>query len=283
MTDIVGLGEAVIDWVVTVPHFPIRGEKVDAISEGRFPGGVVANYLVAASRLGAPCRFIGAVGKDIFGTVLIRDFVNEGIDISPLKTKGTTPVNYIFIHEGEKSIIQSPFMYETKLRLKDIKEKYIKKAKVLHTSLIHPELSRKAIEIAKKYNVKISIDLEPQITKRGWDNIKDMVLQADILFVSKGIIEKFSYQKLPIVIESRGAYGIAVYKPTSWKKYPAIKVDNIVDTTGAGDTFAGAFSVAFWIKGMSLEDSIKYGMRAASLKIQKLGARAGMPYAEDMA
>ena len=65
--DIIGLGEAVIDWVAQVPHFPNPDEKVDAISEDLFPGGVTANFLVAASRLGGNCGFIGAIGDDIYG------------------------------------------------------------------------------------------------------------------------------------------------------------------------------------------------------------------------
>lgn len=279
---IIGVGSAVIDWVVEVPHFPIKGEKLNAIKERLFSGGVVANYLVAASRLGAKTGFIGAVGKGFYGDILTKDFIREGVDISYLKRKGVTPINYIIIDNGEKTIIQSPCMKTTKINIRSLKERYIKKAMVLHTSLIHPELSRKAISIAKKHNVMVSIDLEAQITAKEWVNIKDLVLQADVLFTNKGVIKKIFYQRIPLTIESRGSEGVAVYKPDSWKKYPAVKVDNVVDTTGAGDTLAGAFSVAYWIKNMSLEDSVNYGLKAASLKIQKLGARSGMPYACDI-
>jgi len=55
------------------------------------------------------------------------------------------------------------------------------------------------------------------------------------------------------------------------------EIDDIIDTTGAGDTFNGAFSVAYWIHKWDLEKSVKYANAAASLKIQKLGARTGMP------
>ena len=65
--DIVGLGEVVVDWVAEVPHFPKPDEKIDALSENYFSGGVTANYLVAISRLGVSCGFIGAVGDDSYG------------------------------------------------------------------------------------------------------------------------------------------------------------------------------------------------------------------------
>ena len=50
--DIIGLGEVVVDWVSKIPHFPKPDEKIDALSENYFSGGVTANYLVAVSRLG---------------------------------------------------------------------------------------------------------------------------------------------------------------------------------------------------------------------------------------
>ena len=61
------------------------------------------------------------------------------------------------------------------------------------------------------------------------------------------------------------------------KRIPTYNIKNIVDTTGAGDAFNGAFSQAYWIKGWDLEKSCRYANAAASLKIQKLGARTGMP------
>ena len=72
--DIVGLGEVVIDWVTEIPHFPKPDEKINALSENIFPGGVTANYLVAVARLGGKSGFIGAVGSDPYGDFLISDF-----------------------------------------------------------------------------------------------------------------------------------------------------------------------------------------------------------------
>ena len=74
--DIIGLGEVVLDWVTEIPHFPQPDEKIDALSENYFPGGVTANYLVATARLGGKSGFIGAVGCDPYGDYLINDFVN---------------------------------------------------------------------------------------------------------------------------------------------------------------------------------------------------------------
>lgn len=295
--DIIGLGEVVVDWVTEIPYFPKPDEKVDAITENYFSGGVTANFLVAAARLGGSCGFIGAVGDDSYGDFLIQDFKKERIDTQlTLKKIGKkTPVNFIFVVKGEKTIIQSPHMKTTRLEITDLEETYISESKVLHTTLIHPKLSEKAINLAKQYDIKISIDLESQIAQRGWSRLKEMLLKADVLIpnkegakmitkcktpevAAKNLIEK----GIPIVIITLGNKGALVTTEESQYGIPAYKTDSIIDTTGAGDTFNGAFSVAYWIKKWNLEKSIKYANGAACLKIQKLGARTGMPYEPEL-
>ncbi|MFX1317192.1 MAG: carbohydrate kinase family protein [Promethearchaeota archaeon] len=290
--EIIGLGEVVVDWVTEVPYFPKPDEKVDALSENYFSGGVTANFLVAVARLGCSCGFIGAVGNDSYGDFLINDFKKENVDISfTIKKIGKkTPVNFIFIAKGEKTIIQSPHMHSTKLEIFDLAESYIAEAKLLHTTMIHPELTKKAIEIAMKHDVKISIDLEPQIAKQGWGNLKNALLKADILIPNKEgaklitncktpskAAESLIKKGIPIVIITLGRKGALVATKDFQKEIPSFKVDNVIDTTGAGDTFNGALSVAYWIKEMDLEKAIIYANAAAALKIQKLGARTGMP------
>lgn len=290
--EIIGVGEVVIDWVTEVPFFPKPDEKVDAISENCFPGGVTANFLVAAARLGGICGFIGAVGDDSYGDYLIRDFKRENVDTTNTikKLNKKTPVNFIFIAQGEKVIIQSPHMQTTKIELNNLNKEYIINSKILHTTMIHPEITEFAIDMAKKNKVKVTIDLESQIAKRGWDKLKRMILSADILIPNREgarIITSNQNVKesakilvkkgIPIVIITLGRDGVLITTKKHQKVIPAFKVDKIIDTTGAGDTFNGAFSFAYWIKHWDLESACRYANAAAALKIMNLGARIGMP------
>ncbi|MHA1804301.1 MAG: carbohydrate kinase family protein [Promethearchaeota archaeon] len=295
--DIIGLGEVVVDWVAEIPHFPKPDEKIDALSENYFAGGVTANYLVAVARLGVKCGFIGAVGDDHYGEFLLEDFKKENVDQShvikiPSKK---TPVNFIFVAKGEKTIIQSPHMKITRISPSDLDETYIINSKLLHTTLIHQDVSEKAIQIAKEHNVKISIDLEAQIAQKGWNALKNLLLSADILIPNKEGAKtitntstpqeaaKLLIKKgIPIVIITLGERGALVTTEQFQKEIPAFHVDPIIDTTGAGDTFNGAFSVAYWIKGWDLLQSVKYANAAAALKIKKLGARTGMPTKQEL-
>lgn len=295
--DIIGLGEVVVDWVAEVPHFPSPDEKIDALSENYFSGGVTANYLVAVSRLGGSCGFIGAVGDDSYGEFLIEDFKQENVDSSQLlKIRGKkTPVNFIFVAKGEKTIIQSPHMQTTKIESSDLNENYISKAKLMHTTIIHPEVTRKAITLAKNNGVKISVDLESQIALRGWEDLKDILLKVDILIPNKEGAKSITNSNtpeesakvlinkgIPVVIITMGSQGALITTKDFQKLIPSYKIDKIVDTTGAGDAFNGAFSFGYWIKGWDLEKSCRYGNAAASLKIQKLGARTGMPSEKEL-
>ncbi|MFX1556894.1 MAG: carbohydrate kinase family protein [Promethearchaeota archaeon] len=295
--DIIGLGEAVIDWVAELPHFPKPDEKVYALSENYFPGGVTANYLVAIARLGGHCGFIGAVGNDSYGDFLINDFKIERVDTAfTIKKRNVrTPVNFIFISKGEKTIIQSPHMLTTKIEISDLNECYIADAKLLHTTMIHPEVTEKAIEIAKENDVKVSIDLESQIAQKGWIKLKKMLLSADILIPNKEGAKVITNTNNPedaakilvkkgikTIIITLGSRGVLLTTQKFQKRIPAYSVKKIVDTTGAGDVFNGAFSYAYWIKGWSLEKSCKFANGAASMKIQALGARTGMPTEEKL-
>ncbi|MFW9865823.1 MAG: carbohydrate kinase family protein [Candidatus Thorarchaeota archaeon] len=290
--DIIGIGEVVLDWVAMVPHFPKPDEKVDAVSENYFPGGVTANFLVAVSRLGVSSGFIGAVGDDSYGDFLINNFKKENVDttFTLKKTEMRTPVNFIFISNGEKTIIQSPHMKTTKISVSELEESYIAESKLLHTTIIHPRVAERSIQIAKEHNVKISIDLEPQIAQRGWDSLKHILLKADILIPNKEgakMITKCNTPEesanelirrgIPMIIITLGAEGALLTTEDFQKKIPTFQIEKIIDTTGAGDTFNGAFSVAYWIRRWNLEKSIRYANAAASLKIQRLGARTGMP------
>jgi ribokinase len=290
--DVIGLGEVVIDWVAELPHFPKPDEKIYALSENYFAGGVTANYLVALARLGGYCGFIGAVGNDSYGDFLINDFKIEKVDTTFTFKKPNlkTPVNFIFISKGEKTIIQSPHMLTTKIEISDLNETYIADAKLLHTTMIHPKLTEKAIEIAKKSDVNVSIDLESQIAQIGWNKLKKMLLCADILIPNKEGAKAITNTNNPeeaakilvkkgikTVIITLGSRGVLITTAKFQKRIPTYSIKNIVDTTGAGDAFNGAFSYAYWIKGWSLEKSCKYANGAATMKIQALGARTGMP------
>lgn len=290
---IVGLGEVVVDWVAIIDHFPEPDEKIDSLSQSTFSGGVTANYNVAASRLGAKSAFIGAGGNDAYYNFLKNDFEKEKVLIDNFKAirEQETPVNFIFVVKktGEKVIIQSPYMQTTKLQVNDINETMFKDTKLLHSTGIHPDITLKAFKLAKKNDITISFDLEKQIAIRGLENLKPLLDQVDILMPNKAgamqltktgtpmeAANQFLKWGIKIVVVTLGNEGCIAITQDKKYKIPAIKI-NAVDTTGAGDTFCAAFDYSFNILNFNIDDACVFANVAAGLKIQKLGARTGMP------
>ncbi len=296
--EILGLGEVVVDWVSLIDHFPEPDEKIDSLRQYMFSGGVTANFSVATSRLGAKTAFFGAIGDDSYGNFLKNDFKNENVDCSYLitKEKKATPVNFIFVvkNTGEKVIIQSPYMHSTVPNMSDLDEEIFKNIKLLHTSAIYHDLTIKAIELAKKKNIFISLDLEKQIAIRGLSKLKPILQQVDLLIPNKAGAMQLTKKKNPveaakklldlgvkIIIITLGEQGALVVTKNKNVIIPAFKV-NPVDTTGAGDTFCAAICFSYVLKKFNIEKATLFANAAAALKIQNIGARTGMPSYEEV-
>ncbi|MHA1681570.1 MAG: carbohydrate kinase family protein [Promethearchaeota archaeon] len=288
---LIGLGEACVDWVAEIAHFPSPDEKIDATSESTFMGGVTANFLAGTSRLGVKSGFLGAVGDDVQGNFLLKGLADAGIDTTLVKKRGCSPVNFIMVarDSGEKVIIQSPYMQTTRLEPADIDPDYFSDARALHTTAIHGDLTLKCIDIAKKKGITVSLDLEKQISVRGMDALEPILEKVDILLpnkegaktlTGKSRIEDAASVLLDlgpkVVIMTLGSGGVLVTTNESQEKIPAYKVP-VKDTTGAGDAFCAGFVVSHVIRGMPLEDAARFGNAVSALKIQHLGATSGLP------
>ncbi len=296
--EILGLGEVVVDWVSLIDRFPEPDEKIDSLSQHMFSGGVTANFTVAASRLGAKTGFFGAIGNDSYGNFLKNDFKNENVDCSYLFTKKekATPVNFIFVvkNTGEKVIIQSPYMHSTIPNISDLDEKVFENIKLLHTSAIYHDLTIKAFELAQRNKVFISLDLEKQIALRGLSKLKPILQRVDLLIPNKAgalqltntknpeeAAKKFLDLGVKTIIITLGEQGALIVTKNINVIIPAIKVKP-VDTTGAGDTFCAALCYSYVLKKFNIERATLFANAAAAIKIQKMGARTGMPSYEQV-
>jgi len=292
--DIVGLGCVVMDWVNTVHHLPAEDEKVDVIKSEYYPGGVMANYVTGVARLGAKAGFIGAVGNDEFGELLLRDLINEGVDVSQVVIQDSpTPVNVIAVDgEGCKIILQSPLMQTVKPSIDDINEDYISQFKLLHVSCVHYDTCDVAVRYAKKHGVLVSFDLEKQVIDSvSREKLESILSCTDFLLPNKlGALEftgENDYESAAVklleygpkaVIITLGEQGCLLASKSglsgSATRIPAFPV-NPVDTTGAGDMFNAAWDYGF-LNGWSLSTIALFANAAAARSTLFEGARTGM-------
>ncbi|MHA1745532.1 MAG: carbohydrate kinase family protein [Promethearchaeota archaeon] len=291
--EILGVGEVCVDWTALVDHFPNPDEKIDSKSQDIFGGGVTANYCVAAARLGAKTGFFGAIGDDDYGNFLQKDFQQEGVDTHFLfrMSKKSTPVNIIVVNEqsGEKIIIQSPYMHTTIPQMDSFFPHHLNNVKLVHSSGIFPELTANIFREAAKQGIITSFDLEKQIAIWGLQKIKPILDYTQILLPNKAgamqltgtdnpeeAAQIFLDWGIKLVVITLGEGGAMAFTKEGKIHVPAYPV-RVVDTTGAGDTFCGAFTYTYGIKKWSIKKALRFGVAAASLKLQKLGARSGMP------
>lgn len=303
--DLIGLGSAIIDFAPGNLGVPLRQVK----SFVPFAGGSVSNLLVAASRLGLTTGFLGCVGEDEFGSFVIRDFEDEGVDTAcakRVKGRATGIAFYSVDKNGERHYVfyripgySDP---ETMLKPEDIREEYIAKARMLHLSesLLRKTQTRdtvfKVLQIAKENRVSVSYD--PNMRKELWDDREEMRgIQKQVLRLTDVFSATFEEASLVIggesaeesagkaldmgpstvVIRERSYYQVATQD--SRFRLPTFEV-KAVDTSGAGDAFNAGLLTGL-VKGWSPERAVKLGSAVAALKVMKIGTRAGLPNIEE--
>jgi len=294
--DVVSYGEVVVDLITLVERFPRGNEKIFAERVERHPGGVCANFAVAASRLGLETGFMGAVGDDVEGRFLVEALKREGVDVARLLTlEGKpSPVNIVLVEKGgNRVIVQSAYMLSTQLTPDDVDPGYIAGFRAFHTSAIIPGVAERASQAAKEKGLLISFDLEEQVAVYGLRAIRNILRNTDILLTGLGAsaiifpgagaldsLMRFARYGPKTVVAKLGEKGCAIVTKGRVERVPAFKVKP-VDTTGAGDAFDAA-CIYGTLKGMSPEEAGRFGNAAAALKCLRTGAQAGLPTREEV-
>ncbi len=273
-------------------------------------GGDTLNVAVAAARLGSSAAFITRVGDDPFAQALLTAWQREGIDISAVRVvPGFNAVYFISVAEsGERH-----FTYYRRgsaastLEPSDVPEQLVRRAKVVHFSGITQAISpsaraacRRLIHLAQRSGAAVSYD--PNFRPALWTAAEAREAMAEVLaagaiaFPSAGaeaaalfgtddfraIAEKCLAAGARLVAVKMGAEGCFVTDGREELHVPAAPACEVLDTTGAGDAFVGAF-VHAWLRGASLLEAAQLANIAGALACCKRGALAGLPTAEQAA
>ena len=285
--DIVVIGSINTDMVTETFKFPKTGETIIGNTFNMLHGGKGANQAVCASRLGAKVNFIGCVGNDANGNQSIANFKENNVNTKYIKKIDGVPTGVAMITVAEQDnsivIVQGANGEVTK----DVINENLSVIENADLVLLQLEIPFETVEYV--------IDLCHQ---RG---IKTVLNPAPARDISVELIEKVTYltpnetecaelfdleyeeclKKYPNkLIVTKGADGVDFYNGEEIINIPSHKV-NVVDTTGAGDSFNGALSVGI-VNGMKLHDAIEYGNKVASMAVQKLGAQTSMPFKEEV-
>lgn len=308
--EIICLGELLVEVMrteVDTPH-----GTVGANYRGPFPSGAPAIYINSAARMAKPFNFstgyIGVVGNDEFGQCIINKLREDGVDSSQIRAVNNTHTGIAFNQynsDGSRKFIfaagaagmTSP---------EDINEYYFNNVKNLHimgSALSISENSRdacyKAIKIAREKNPKVLISFDPNLRPEMLDiNIilkicQPVLNQANILLPSGEEAEMLAgvsggkeaclalLEKGPkIVVLKQGKEGCTIFTKEHQEgmHVKGFKAEE-KDPTGAGDSFGGAFLVAY-LAGWDLERCAKFANAVGALKVEHFGTMPNTTHEE---
>ena len=291
--DIIGIGCSAWDLLGTLNYYPQPGEKEKLSRFEGLPGGQIQTALVTATRLGGKTAIIDTVGDDPFGKAIVASLLREGIDITHLyeRTGKTSLVALCIIVEetGERAII---FSTGTKKFLKEeeIVRDFILNCRCLMLDNHHGKASSIAAEIAKEAHIPVVTDIERDnpYNEKLFCLGTHHILPEDYLFKytgekdpEKGLKAIYKNCKPKVAIVTLGAKGSIAYTGKDFIHQPAYKIENIVDTTGAGDVFHGAFASGL-ILNYDLKTNLQFASLVAALKCRELGGQTAIPYKEEL-
>lgn len=309
--DVIALGELLIDFTMNG-----KSEQGNNLFEAN-PGGAPCNVLAILRKLGKKTAFIGKVGDDQFGRLLRETIEEAGINSDNLLVDKEINTTLAFVHtfpdgDREFSFYRKPGA-DMMLKKEEIDEEAIAKARIFHfgtLSMTHDdvrEATKKAVELAKKNGLLISLD--PNLRPPLWSSLelaKEQMLAAmeycDILKISDNEIQFITgvedYDEgiqiirdrfqIPLVCLTLGKDGSRAYYKDIRVEVPGFAQEHVADTTGAGDTFCGSvlnYVLEHGIEDLSeenLKEMLTFANAAASLITTKKGAIRSMPEKEEI-
>ena len=287
MSKIVGIGANVCDTLYTIPNFPDEDTKLRAESSVQSGGGPCATGLVAASKLGAECAYIGTLTDDAAGVFLKGDLGKYGVSTEFVTVEKGYVSFSSSIWLNRKTSSRTCVFYKGNippLKLNDAQKQAIKNANILMIDGNEMDAALEGARIANESGTKVLYDAGGL-----YDGVENLLPYSDILIPSEEFATghtgaktaedaaKILYQKYSpeIVVVTQGKKGGIIYDGKEVKSYPAFIVEAL-DSNGSGDVFHGAFAFAL-NRGYNYYDACVFSSAVSALKCTKIGARAAVP------
>jgi sugar/nucleoside kinase (ribokinase family) len=296
MTQLVGLGTLAMDVLIQVDQLP--GPDGFAVVGARsfLPGGSGTNVITQAARLGADCAYIGKVGDDRLGSDIIASLAAEGVDTSGMHVlaSGTSLSTTVVVDAtGARFILLDIGDAFGSLRPEEVDLDAIAAATVFYTDLLPRDAALAGVRAAQAAGVPIVFGLEVGLpTMQGLgvsvEDVLEVIGLADVFLPCRegltglaGTDEleaglAFLTEHCPgASIVTLGAEGAVAVTGDGQRCTVSGFPISPIDTTGAGDAFAGAFLCLHYIDGLELTESVRLANAVAADSCTRLGARTG--------
>ena len=283
MKKIAVIGSINMDLTATAERHPKKGETVSGDNLQYLPGGKGANQAVAAARLGGDVSLFGCVGDDVFADRLLTGLNENGVDTSAIRRvpNVSSGIAMITVAEGDNTIVVIPGANRavTPSYLDEVKDAILSADILILQNEIPMETVLHAIDMGSKAGKVILYNPAPFAPLP--DGVMEKISyltpnehEATLLFPGEDLprlLQRFN-GKLIVTLGKDGALAWSDGNPIRIPPRPA----KVVDTTGAGDTFCGAFAYAL-SDDFPMEQALRFANTAASLSTEGYGAQSSMP------
>ncbi|MDQ0675159.1 ribokinase [Pseudarthrobacter siccitolerans] len=293
--EVLVIGSANLDYIVQVAAPPAPGETVLAKNMIKHPGGKGANQAVAAAKMGAEVRFVGCVGDDNDGALLLRELRAEGVDTTAVEivSHARTGLALVSVFDsGENSITVVPganfSLHPGRVKRAIAGGGANGTGAVVLQGEVKSEIIDAAAQAAEAVGARVVLNLAPYRAVA-----KETLSLCDPLVVNQSEAEAMVGFQIPEAAAAQQALTIllatvrsavitlggagACWADTSGSGHvPAPEVEAVMDTTGAGDAFVGALAAEL-SAGLSLRQATETGVRAGSFAVGRFGAQSSYP------
>lgn len=271
MTTLAVVGSVNLDFVATASHLPAPGETVMGAALARHPGGKGANQALAARRLGAEVQLLARVGRDPFAEEALALLRAGGVDLSRCAVDETAATGIALIAvsaDGENQIVVAPGANAAF-------EAASLGAINADALLCQLEIPLATVEAAiGVHSGFVSLNLAPAAALP-----LALLQRADLLIVNEGEAAFYGatlHECAGVVAVTYGAKGAALFRSgAEIARAPAPKI-RPVDTTGAGDAFSAALTLAC-VEGVAHEEGLEFACAVGALAATRSGAQPSLP------
>lgn len=290
--DISGIGALNVDKIYRVPRIGKEGEEIPVLDVYEAPGGSAANTVVALARLGLETGFIGVVGKDREGRLILEEMERSGVSTECIEEveEPTGTVIALVDREGERTMYAYPGA-NNMLEINESNLECVRKSAYLHLSSFVMDESFLAQSKILQSTEAQRISFSPGMLyarHRCLLELKELIARSDVIFLNREEAFHLTGNRYKRGAEELVRLGAGMVAVTLGEEGCYIKTAGEVlrvegekaepvDTTGAGDAFAAGFLYGL-IKGYEYKVCGRIGNFMAARCIERLGARAGLPH-----
>jgi sugar/nucleoside kinase (ribokinase family) len=288
---VVGIGCNTLDILIRVETLP-TWERGSRFQEIRFDGGgPAATAMAAVSRLGVPAGFIGTAGNDDAAELKLRHMERYGVDASRIARRDqpddAVVVVFVNARTGERMFFGGGRQGSSPLRVAEIDQEYVTGADYLHLDGLHGEAALQAAQWMREAGKTVVFDAGTGGGRLSEGRLT-LFRHVDVLISGSGFAQaaagvedvweagaKVLEMGPRVFVQTEGDKGCHTITAEERFNTPAFHVD-VVDTTGAGDVFHGAYIVGL-MQGWDLRRVARFASAVSAIKCTRLGGRAGIP------